>query len=169
LAVCSFSLGLLLAIWLAVNIFTRAGPEWIVALVVLELGPFVMLGFRAAWTNRPGSVVLAVGLVADVLLGVWAAWSDFSHSEPWKYAQSVELLWVMQYLVAGVAVFVAGGGNKGDIRKMRAQLDKLSDEQREALRRLARSGRTLEAIQEAGRILGVSPEDAAFVAEELPK
>jgi hypothetical protein len=50
---------------------------------------------------------------------------------------------------------------------LRARVSGLPDEQREAIRRLARSGEWSDAIQEAQRILDVSPDDAAFVTDEL--
>jgi hypothetical protein len=45
----------------------------------------------------------------------------------------------------------------------------LSEEQRATIRSLARSGRQLEAIKEAQRILGVSLNDAGLIADELGK
>jgi hypothetical protein len=43
----------------------------------------------------------------------------------------------------------------------------LPEEERDAIRRLIRSGPRSEAIQEAARLLGVSANDAAFVVEDL--
>ena len=50
---------------------------------------------------------------------------------------------------------------------LRARVNGLAEEEREAIRWLAKSGQRLQAIKEAKRILGVSLGDAAFVAEEL--
>lgn len=51
--------------------------------------------------------------------------------------------------------------------ELRAQINALPEEQREAIRQLAKSGQRLEAVKEAKRVLGVSVGDAAFVAGEL--
>ena len=53
------------------------------------------------------------------------------------------------------------------VEYLRAQLSKLSDEQRDAIRRLFKSGRTTDAILEAGRTLGVSAREAELLADEL--
>jgi uncharacterized Zn finger protein (UPF0148 family) len=50
---------------------------------------------------------------------------------------------------------------------LRARVNGLPKEEREAIRRLAKSGQRLEAIKETKRILGVSLGDAALVAEDL--
>jgi len=50
---------------------------------------------------------------------------------------------------------------------IRAQIERLSEQQRDTLRKLVRSGRTVEAIQEAERLLGVSLGSAPFKADEL--
>jgi hypothetical protein len=53
--------------------------------------------------------------------------------------------------------------------ELRAKVNDLPMEAREAICRLAKSGQRLEAIKEAKRVLDVSLGDAAFVAEELAK
>jgi tellurite resistance protein TehA-like permease len=108
LAICSFSLGLLLGIWLAARNSDGAhvDPAWFLA---LELGPFVMLGVPAAraWRSRPGWYVLAVALVVNALLGGVAALSDFSLVRHPMDLPGIGLLWLCQYLVAVVAMVIA--------------------------------------------------------------
>jgi hypothetical protein len=52
---------------------------------------------------------------------------------------------------------------------LQAQIDKLSEEQLAAIRRLASSGRFAEAVQAIGAILELPLEDAETVARELQK
>ncbi len=50
---------------------------------------------------------------------------------------------------------------------LRARLNELPNEDREAIRGLVNSGRRIEAIKEARRILELSIGDASFVVEQL--
>jgi hypothetical protein len=51
--------------------------------------------------------------------------------------------------------------------ELRARVDKLTDEQRDAIRRLANSGQRSDAIKEAEHSLGISADDAAAVVDSL--
>jgi hypothetical protein len=55
------------------------------------------------------------------------------------------------------------------LERLRAQLNKLSDEQRARLCSLTKSGREVEAIGEAERLLAVSVDDATLIVDELQR
>jgi hypothetical protein len=59
------------------------------------------------------------------------------------------------------------GDRKPSLEFLRAQLNKLSDEQRATLGSLSKSGRQSEAIQVAARFLAISVDDATCIVEQL--
>jgi hypothetical protein len=139
---------------------TVAGGLFLVSLGVFALGPrrwaapavlLCLLALHPAWTISARS-----GDCGHMKRD--ASWGFTALGSIVLCCQVGHCLWARRHPNAGVPE-----------EYLRVHLDKLSEQQRDAIRQLARSGRTVEAIQQAECILGVTLGSAPGVAKELQR